>query len=258
MKKFFTNKRTIFVGGIIFLFLVWYLISLAFNHSSNIFPSPIAVLAESINLLGKSYTYKCLGLSLLKMLIGFMISLILAIIVACIVKNNESRYLFLSPFITTIKSVPTAAFIFLLMVLIGSEFAPAIIVVFLSFPILYEALVGGMKNIDQQIYNAAIVDGTKPITKLFRIQLPLAMPYLLVGIITSFSMSFKVEIMAEIITGYTKNGLGSLIKGVQVSDPTNLVGIFAYSLIAVVLMIVISIIGNVMKKRMIMSHKISR
>lgn len=254
MKKFFTNKYVLFIGGILFLFLIWFLISLIFKGNSMIFPDPLDVLAEMVVLLGKPYTYQCLALSLAKMLCGFTISLILAFIAACIVNNNESRYLFFSPFITTIKSVPTAVFVFLLMVLIGNEFAPAIIVVFLAFPILYESIVGGMRSIDPSIYNAADVDGTGTFSKLFKIQLPLAIPSLLVGIVSSFSLSFKVEIMGEILTGYTKNGLGSLIKGVQVADPTNMVTIFAYSLIAVLLMVGISIIANLTKKKMAAVH----
>lgn len=258
MKKFFTNKYVLITGGIIFLFLLCFIISLCFNQKSNFFPSPIFVLERTVILLGKPYTYQCLGFSMIKMVIGFAISLLLALIFACIVNDNESRYQFFLPFITTIKSVPTAAFIFLLMVLIGSEFAPAFIVIFFSFPILYESIVGGMRSIDDQINRASTIDGANSFTRLFRIQLPLAMPSLIIGIISSFSLSFKVEIMSEVITGYTKNGLGSLIKGVQVADPTNLADIFAYSLIAVILMVIISIAANLIKNKLAVNHQISR
>ena len=55
--------------------------------------------------------------------------------------------------------------------------------------------------------------------------------------------------MAEIVTGYTKNGLGSLIKAVQVNDPTNMAVIFAYSLIAILLMIIVSIPANILRNK---------
>lgn len=215
-----------------------------------IFPSPIVTFKALIELLGVSYTYRCLLISLLKMLIGFAIGLVLAFMTALIVRDNDYLYKLLSPTITALKAVPTAAVVFLFMVLVKSKNAPILLVTLISYPILYEALVNGMRNIDPQIMDAVKLDGTKFSQKVFRIQLPLALPYLVVGVISSFSLSFKIEIMAEIITGYTRDGLGSLIKAVQINDPTNMAAIFAYSFIAVILMILVSIPANILLKKM--------
>ena len=76
------------------------------------------------------------------------------------------------------------------------------------------------------------------------------MPYIIVGMISTFSLSFKIEIMAEVITGYTRNGLGSLIKGAQISDPTDLTPVFAYSLIAVVLMLIVTLAAYVITQKL--------
>ena len=53
--------------------------------------------------------------------------------------------------------------------------------------------------------------------------------------------------MAEVITGYTRNGLGSVIHYVQQEDPTNLTGVFAYSLFAIIFMLLFSLLEQAIK-----------
>ena len=69
------------------------------------------------------------------------------------------------------------------------------------------------------------------------------------GIASSFALSLKIEIMAEVITGYTRLGLGSAILSAQRSDPTNMVPVFAYSLVAIVIMLVFDSVANVVKEK---------
>ena len=54
--------------------------------------------------------------------------------------------------------------------------------------------------------------------------------------------------MAEVITGYTRNGLGSVIHYVQQEDPTNLTGVFAYALFAIIFMLLFSLLETIIKQ----------
>ena len=54
--------------------------------------------------------------------------------------------------------------------------------------------------------------------------------------------------MAEILTGDTKNGLGSAILYSQKSDPTNMTLIFAYSLIAIIFVLLIQLLSKYLRK----------
>lgn len=249
MRKFILNKYILICFGIILLIGLWFLATALFDIDSMIFPSPIVTFEAFIKLLGVAYTYECLALSVLKMIIGFTLALAIAFILSIIVRDNEHLYTIISPTMTAFKAIPTAAVVFLFVVLVNAEFAPCFLVTIISLPILYESLVNGMKNIPTDILNAVRIDGGNGASKLFRIQLPLAMPYLIVGMISSFSLSFKIELMAEIVTGYTKNGLGSLIKATQLNDPTNMAVIFAYSLIAIILMVIVSIPLDILRKK---------
>ena len=248
MRKFISNKYTLFALGILFVVALWFVISLCFDTNGGIFPGPIEVFAKFGELLQDPYSYKCLGHTFLRMLIGFSVSFIFALIVGVFAGNHEWLYMFLKPLMTVIKSIPTVAIVFLLIVLVAPKNAPIFVVVIICFPILYEAVVGGIRKVDKDLIQASAVDGAGYFKRVLFIKLPLSVPYIIVGIASSFSLSFKIEIMAEVITGYTRNGLGSVIHYVQQEDPTNLVGVFAYSLFAIIFMLLVTLLEQVIKQ----------
>ena len=147
-----------------------------------------------------------------------------------------------------LKSIPTAALVFLFLVLSGSRFAPIYIVFLLSFPILYEAIAGGMNSISSEIEDSLRLDASNFITTITKVKLPLAIPYVIVGLTSSFALSLKTEIMAEIITGDTNYGLGSLISAYRNIDPTDLSPIFAIAFIALIFILIIDLIGMIINR----------
>lgn len=250
MKRFIYNKFTLLFLGTIFVILIWFLISLIMDRNGAIFPSPILTFESFVKLLGESYTYKCLLYTLMRMSAGFGLSFALALVVGIIAGNHPNVYQFLKPLMVVIKSIPTVALIFLFVVLVAPKDAPILVVMLICFPILYEAIAGGIANIDKDIINASRVDGATYLKSSLSIKLPLALPYIIVGMVSSFALSFKIVIMAEVITGSTKNGLGSAIRDVQTNDPTNMSTIFAYALIAVIFMLLITLVEEIIKSIM--------
>ena len=248
MKRFISNKFTLFFLGIIFVIMLWVLCSLLFDHNGAIFPSPLLTMNKFGQIIFEPYTYQCLGYTFLRMLIGFGFSFLLALIVGILAGNHQSIYQFLKPLMTVIKSIPTVALVFIFIVLVAPKDAPILVVSVICFPILYEGVVGGINNVDKQLIQASQVDGASYFKRIAYIKLPLALPYIVVGMVSSFALSFKIEIMAEVITGYTRNGLGSVIHFIQVDDPTNMSAIFAYSLLAIILMLLVTLLEEIVKQ----------
>ena len=184
------------------------------------------------------------------MMIGFSIAFVLAFILGTISGNNNKIKTLLNPFIITIKSIPTAALVFLFLVIVGAKDTPIIMVLLISFPILYESFVGGIENIDKDIIDALKIDSNNGFKSIMKVKIPIAFSYVLVGIASSFALSFKIEIMSEIITGDTRFGLGSAIMTYQRSDPTNMVSILAFSLIAIIFVTIISYLSKIFIKRL--------
>ena len=134
------------------------------------------------------------------------------------------------------------------LVLSGARFAPIYIVFLLSFPILYEAIAGGINSIPQEVKDSMKLDATGFTRGILKVKLPLALPYVIVGLTSSFALSLKTEIMAEIITGDTNYGLGCAISAYRNMDPTDLTPIFAIALIALVFVLIIDLIGMMINR----------
>lgn len=248
MKRFITNKYVLTILGCILFIAIWLMISLIIDERTMIFPDPLQTFIEAGKLLGTSYLYKCIGWTLYRMLIGFVSAFALAMLFGILAGHFKSLKTLFNPIMIALKSIPTAALVFLFLVIVGARNAPIFIVILISFPILYEAIASGINNVPDEIIEASKVDGARFVDIAFKVRLPLAIPYILVGIASSFALSFKIEIMAEIITGDTRNGLGSAISAAQKNDPTNMVPIFAYSLIAIVFILLVTILEDVVTR----------
>ena len=249
MKKYISNKYTLTILGIIVFFLLWYLVFILTGSNNNVFPDPFSVIKEAFTYFGNEYLYKCIWGSFYRMLIGFSIAAILGILVGMIVGNfSKVKYVF-NPTIIALRSVPTAALVFLLLVLTGFENASLYIVMVIVFPMVYEATVSGYSNIDKYYLMAMRIDGNNPIVNNFKVKLPLSMPYIAVGLTSSFALSFKIEIMAEVLTSTNKSyGLGRAI-AVAFNDQSNgLISTFAYAFIAILIMMLVSLMIWCVKK----------
>lgn len=227
------NKVFLTFVGILLFFGLWFLIAQIVGEKTLVFPSPIETFAYLGQCLGNSYIYRCLGYSLLKTLIGFVIALALAFLFGLLAGHFNGLKQILDPSLSVVKAIPSAAIIFLFLVLFGVQQTPSIMVVVIAFPILYEALARGVMAIDPFILMSTRIDGTASWRRLWRITLPEVFPYLMVGVSSSFSLSFKIEIMAEIISGDTGSGIGSAILYAQRNNPADMTPIFAYSFIAI-------------------------
>ena len=250
MKKFISavsNNTFIYILGVCFIFGLWYIISLSQGHGNIVFPTPHDTIIKTGELLSKTYIYKCIGWTLLRTLIGFGSSFLLALILGFLAGRFSKFYVFLKPFIIVLKAAPTAAFIFLFLILVGSKYASIFIIFLISFPILFEAVVGGLNSVSKEINDSLKVDCNNVFVSFISVKFPLAAPYIAVGVLSSLALSFKTSIMAEIIAGDTDYGLGSAITAYRSMDPTDLTPIFAVTLIAILLVLIVDITSLLIK-----------
>ena len=243
------NKYFMFFLGFLFLIGLWFLLSALVDLNNMIFPSPIATFKLMFELLGQKVTYKYLGFSVLRLIIGFVASFVLAFLLGIIVNNSDALYNFFTPIIIFLKAAPTATFVFLFLVLFGGRNAPAFVVVVMCFPILYESVVSALRSTSKSMLDAAQIDGANKLKTLLKVQIPLGIPFIVLGVVSTFGMAFKVEIMAEIITGITKGGIGTMIKISNLLDGTDLTAMFAYSLMAIILVLIVSIATSIIKTK---------
>ena len=245
MKKYTLNKYLLKIVGIVLFVCLWQILALIISEETFILPGPIKTIKEAIGMLNDSYIYKCLWQTLFRMFIGFSLSFVFAFIIGVIAGNNENIEEIFKPTMTILRSVPTATLVYLFLVAVGARLTPVFIVFLISFPILYESVLGGIKSTPSELLEACKIDASSLISTNIKVRIPLAIPYIAVGIASSFALSLKIEIMAEVITGYTRLGLGSAILAAQRSDPTNMVPVFAYSFVVIVIMLLFDLVSHI-------------
>ena len=119
----------------------------------------------------------------------------------------------------------------------------------LMFPILYEAVVSGVKNIDKTLLDALKLDsGERTGNALTKVVIPMAWPYILLGIVQSLGLGMKVSIMSEVLCGDDRiPGLGRMIN--QAYQETNVPVIFAITVISIVLIAILDLLLSFLKKK---------
>lgn len=259
-KHLFINSLYLILGVFFFIF-IWWLVSISLeNNSLHYLPSPFKVFSLfGIDLFGEraAIIYPAIGYTFLKLLVGFLISLFLAVLLGTFAALFTPFKMFLKSHILLFKSVPTAGIALMLGTIFWLEipslqpFTPSILVFLIAFPILYESILEGISSISVDQMDAIRMEGAeRKFETVKEIYWPESKPYLDLGITNAFGLSLKVAVMSEIVTNsgtsYGK-GLGTLI-GNAIQDEANLEEALALSLIAVFLLAIVDIVRFIFKK----------
>lgn len=250
MKKYTIKRYLPYILGIVFFFLIWEMVSLIINEPILIFPNPFDTISYSFYLLGNSNTYIHLGATLLRILIGFGISLLAALLLGTISGNYPYIQKIFQPTIVALKAIPTAAMVFVFLVLVGFDNAPILMVILIAFPLLYDSVVAGFNNIPLSINESLAIERKATIHKILQVKLPLSSPYIFVSIASTFALTFKVAVMAEIMIGSSGNGIGTIIRLERtLLHTSDMRPVFAYSFIIILLVLLFSGMSTFIKKR---------
>lgn len=175
-------------------------------------------------------TYEHMAISLLALFIACVIAIPLAIWLSDHRKYAEPVLQLAS----ILQTIPSLALLGLLIPLVGIGSVPALIalVVYAILPILQNTYTG-IIEIDPTIEEAAVAFGMSRRRRLFKVELPIAMPVVISGIRTSLVLTIGTATLATLIGA---GGLGSLIMlGIDRNDSNlTLIGAIASSLLAII------------------------
>lgn len=229
-------KPLYIVLGIGFVFLLWWIASIIIKANLlKTFPGPEDALPLFFQLAGEKRTWLSLGATLLRLLISFSLAFVVGSFLGMIAGVYKRFENFMRPLVITLRTLPTAAVILILIVLVRPQVSPIIIVFLIIFPLSYEAMVSGFHNVNKEIKEAAKIDGASRVQIMFRVSLPLSTPYIFLGVVSSLGLGMKISIMSEIITGSSSiNGLGLLIHiAYREADMTSIVALSIYAIILI-------------------------
>jgi NitT/TauT family transport system permease protein len=224
---------------IIMVFIIWQIVTTAFNIPSLYLPSPYNIIMATIH--DPGYFLQEGMYTLETTLIGFLLAAILGVLIAILIVEIRLLDSTLYTLIVALNSVPKVAIAPLFVIWLGSGQAPKIAISFLIalFPIVIDTVLG-MKSVSKDMLDLAKSMRSPRVDLLWRIRIPSALPSIFAGMKVSISLALVGAIVGEFVA--SDRGLGYVILSAQGSFDTSqifaanimlgAVGIILFSIVA--------------------------
>ncbi|WP_112180543.1 ABC transporter permease [Paraliobacillus zengyii] len=153
------------------------------------------------------YTYEHILISFTAILIAIVISVPLAIYMTKM-KNEKLKNMIFN-IANIFQTIPTIALLAIMIPILGIGFKPAVVALFLYalLPLLRNTY-AGVQSIDPGIVEAAKGMGFNTFQRLFKVELPVALPYIMSGIRVTTVYVISWTTLAAVIGA---GGLGGLV-----------------------------------------------
>ncbi len=204
--------RRIIVPATVFatVILLWWMTHQAGWTNAYLLPAPSAVIAALVDLAASGLLLKHTLVSLQRVLLGFGLSVALALPLAVLMSASRPARAVLDPLLEFVRQVPPLALIPLLILWLGiGETQKLGIIVLASFFPVFLGFRGGIAGVDPKLVEVGRVAGLSRREILTRIVLPSALPELVVGLRISLGYSWRALVGAELIA--SSAGLGYMI-----------------------------------------------
>lgn len=233
--------------GVFLIFLTLHLLHI-YSGNPIVFPSIREIFFAFSYSLGLIETYIAIGYTLLRTFLSLLISFLIAFILGILAALFHKIDLILKPFVSMCKCIPIPCFVFIIFVYFPlNKLLGSIIIVFMViFPIMYEGVKSGINNIDQSIVESLKLEGFYRKNSIFKVLIPLSLPYILVSFLTSFGLALKVEITSEVLmNSLTLKGIGRMLYLAYTTN--NFVDIYALVFIILIIFIILDSIIYILK-----------
>lgn len=188
---------------------VWEVFALLI-HKPIIFPDLILVLNHVLIQAHTASFYTALGVTLIRVILGTLIALALAIGAALAAYKIKVVDLALRPLLILVKTLPNITYILLILIWFSREVSVSLITLLIVFPVCYGQISAGLMGITLDQLEVLKVYPESWMESVQHVYLPLILPSLLEALSLALSLGFKVGVMAEIL-GQVQPGLGYLL-----------------------------------------------
>lgn len=197
-------------GSVITLFLLWQIYSIQVNNPT-LMPMPLDVIERFFALIFEAETYNVVGHSLFRLLVSLALSVILGTGLGLLSGMKYQFEAIMTPIVISLRTLPVLSIIVVVLIMFGNVFTLYIVSFLLLFPIIYQAELDGIKNIDPLLIDVLRLDCTDYCFGSIRLVFfPLSLPFLRTALIDAVGLAIKVLIVAEYIA-QTKVSIGKEI-----------------------------------------------
>lgn len=186
-----------------FWLLVWEGASLALAATTGgrmlLLASPVQALGRLLALAGTAAFWQAVAFSSLRILGGFFLSCVLAVVLAALAARLRWVRDLLSPLVAVVKAVPVVSFIILALVWLDSDSLALFISALMVFPPIYLNVLAGIGAADRQLLEMARVFRVPFRRQLWGIWLPAVLPYFRSAASLALGLCWKAGVAAEVI-----------------------------------------------------------
>ena len=192
------KKTSLGLLAVALFILVWTVASLRVDNRL-LLPAPTDVLSALGRLLSTPQTYRILLSSFMRLLSAVVLGTGVGVTIGLLAGILPNVDAFFKPLVTSLRTVPVASVIVVILILYGSQTSLYIITFLMLFPILYEATRQGVLNIDPSLKEAYRLETQRWWLGAVKFYLPLTLPFIKTGLLQSLGLGFKVLVMAEFV-----------------------------------------------------------
>lgn len=154
--------------------------------------------------------YRAISFTLVRVILGTLMALGLAIVAALAAYKLKFIDLALRPLLILVKTLPNITYILLILIWFSREVSVSLITLLIVFPVCYGQINAGLLGITLDQLEVLKVYPESWMESIMHVYLPLILPSLLEALSLALSLGFKVGVMAEIL-GQVQPGLGYLL-----------------------------------------------
>ena len=239
------RKRIWVAASAIIAVLAWSLAARLVGREV-ILPAPETALSYLAGMLLEGETWTAVGWTMGRLALSFSMNIAAALVLGTAAGFAERLEYVLTPVLTVMKSVPTMGVILLSLIWFGSGAAVLFVCTLIVFPVLYGAVLTGIKHLDRKLIEMHRVFRIPWTKALRRFVLPSLTPHLIAGVMSGLGLSMKVIIAAEVLA-QPKAGIGTMFQIERAR--LNTAGVFAWSLLVILLTSGMDLVFSLARKR---------
>ncbi len=249
-------RLTMLVPSLVFtvaMIVVWQIVVVAFVLPPILLPSPWDVLRAGISESGT--IARGTWVTGLAAMSGFLASVVLGTLIAAMMSQSKVLRFALYPYVILLQTVPIVAIAPLLVIWSGYEFRTVVLVTLIIslFPII-NSVTEGLMAIPQDRVDLFRLYGASRTQTLWRLRVPTAVRYLILGCKTSCGLAVIGAIVAEFFVGNGGSnyaGLGTLMTGWQTLGRTAplMAAVFASTLLGISMFAIVQLLSTTVLRR---------
>jgi len=200
--------------SLVLFFCIWQIISylnavsLWFNPV--FLPSPVMVVQTGYAYLQDGTLLNHIGMSFYRMLAGFSIGVVIAVVLGVLIATRRDVDNLVSPILNMVGPIPIFAFLPMFLIWFGiGEMSKIALIAYATFVPLITYIIDGIKNTDPILIRSARSLGATQYQVFTKVILNSALPHIFAGMKISLALTFSALVVAEMMGA--SSGLGYII-----------------------------------------------